>query len=165
MFHAGTIHKSIKPSSDGDDDSLESNPAYDSHHLELEHYTTQKLNIKSSSSDVNSSIEIDYSLHEPQVIAGSVDSTSSSVYYSKPTFNEMESEGALNESDVYYSQPFSSHLSVELTGDAVMNMISPDTPPPLPKSRDGDGITTVPNISYQRILSNESRSQDCAQTV
>ena len=134
----------MKLPSDGDNDSLESNPAYNDL-AEFEHYTLQHI-VNSHINDLECSIE-----DNPQVTVGSVDSTSSSVYYSKP---ELVSDPPEENSSVYYSQPFSSHLAPENIGDAML--VTQDIPPPLPKSRNGDGIVTITNVAYQRILSSES---------
>ncbi len=147
VISLNSLSKSQKPPSDGDDDSMESNPTYNNPTNFL-HYTLQQKSEAPVDNGLQSIIEMG---DEPQVTVGSVDSTSSSVFYSKPTFDGLGAETSEDSNSVYYSQPFwSSHLPLEDT------IGLHDHPPPLPKSRDGDGIATVLNISYRRILSSES---------
>ena len=132
-----------KVTSDGDDSSLESNPAYNEE-AEVQRYIERR--------EIDDPIELYATadpFDEPQVTVGSVVSTTSSQNnYSKLTFEAAESEDLQDSCSVYYSQPFSAHHSSTVP----INNINP---PPLPQSRDGDGIETVPNVSYRKISSEE----------
>ncbi len=157
LIHA-VKNKSPKYQSDGDDDSLESNPAYNNQ-AEFQRYTSQHRT-RGSDNGLQSTVEINDPFNEPQVTVGSVGSTSSSVYYSKPTILNGQGPEDLEDSSstVYYSQPFSLHLPApEHTAGTAKKVLH--NKPPLPKSRDSDGIATVPNVSYRQLVSSESKSQ------
>ena len=121
---------------------MESNPAYNEQ-AEVQRYT-KRHEIDDSITRYTTDL-----FNEPQVTVGSVVSTTSSQYYSKPTFDAAGTEDLQDSCNVYYSQPFSSHHSLA----AHANTGVPHNAPPLPKSGDGDGIATLPNISYRKISS------------